>query len=62
MDDTWEEWDGDYQKICIEDLDKIVLHTISTEADDLYKLTTHGLSKDEFIERLRDIVKMAKSE
>lgn len=62
MGGTWEEWADDYQEIYIDDLDEIVLHTVSTEADDLYELTTHGLSKDEFIERLRNIVKMAKSE
>lgn len=52
----WGKWDGYYETLDFDevyDVSAITLHTIDTDASTLYELATHGLSKDEFIKKLK---------
>lgn len=54
----WGGWDGYYEDVdLLESYDvlKIALHTTESDIGDLYELATHGVSKDEFIERFKKL-------
>lgn len=61
----WGKWDGRYETISfieIYDVTEITLHTVDSDAVALYKLTTNGLSQDEFIDRFMRLVAKAAKE
>ena len=61
----WGKWDGIYETISfieIYDVTEITLHTVDSDAAALYKLTTNGLSQDEFLDRFMRLVAKAAKE
>ena len=54
----WGEWDHYGETIDLEenyDVVEITLHTTESDIGTLYELATHGLSKDEFIEKFKEL-------
>jgi len=54
----WGKWDGEYERLNFDevyDVDKITLHNVDSDIGTLYELATHGLSKDEFIEKFKEL-------
>ena len=47
--------DDDLIDISCDELDEITLHNDESDIGALYELATHGLSKDEFIEKFKEL-------
>lgn len=61
----WGKWDGAYETISfleVYDVTEITLHTVDSDAAILYELATHGLSKDEFLDKFMQLVAKAARE
>ena len=54
----WGKWDGIYEDLSfieVYDIDEVILHNVNSDIGTLYELATHGLSKDEFIEKFKEL-------